>query len=195
MLAVCNLEYPAFIKWVEANKPAGLETINTGQDIEWLVANPKMLFPDAAKKDPARKKEASTLTNRWFAIVQHRAQAQYFKKRNLDVLMLGRRRADGNYVGFGTNIYTNDNGVTRYSPISHWTHEQLLAYIAYNKLPLPPIYDWPNGFKCGTHPWPARQHIDSVESAWSEIYTIDPSIVHDAAVHFESAKKFLAGVA
>jgi hypothetical protein len=45
MIGVCNLEYPAFAKWIEDNKPARCEVINTGQDIGWLVKHPDMLFP------------------------------------------------------------------------------------------------------------------------------------------------------
>ena len=182
MIGICNLEYPAFLSWIEEHKPPNLTTINTGQDIEWLVKHPQMLFPDG--KGAAR----------WFSIIQHTAQAKYFKERKLDIIMLGRRKADGNYVGKGDNIYTA-KGITRYSPLSEWTHEQLLAYIAYNDLKLPPIYDWINGFKCGTHPWPARQWTGGTENAWAEINSIDPGIVKEAAKHFESAKLFLEGVA
>ena len=48
VLVRCNLEYPAFIAWIEQNKPSGLEIINTGQDMEWLKKHPDMLFPDKA---------------------------------------------------------------------------------------------------------------------------------------------------
>ena len=182
MIGICNLEYPAFLKWIEENKPAGLETVNTGQDMGWLLKHPEMMFPSGSK------------AGRWFAIVQHNAQAKYCRKHDIDILLLGRRKADGNYVGKGANIYTA-KGITRYSPLSDWTHEQLLGCIAYNNLKLPPIYGWPNGYKCGTHPWPARQWTGTVENAWSEVYAIDPSIVIDAALHIESAKMFLEGTA
>ena len=127
VLVVCDLEYPAFLQWVSENKPKGLEIVNTGQDLEWLSKHPEMLFPK--KSDVAAK---------WFHIVQHRGQAIYYKKHALDMIILGRRKADGNFVGRGSNIYTNAQGVTRYSPISGWTHEEVLAYIHYNKLPIPP---------------------------------------------------------
>ncbi len=107
------------------------------------------------------------------------------------MLLLGRRRADGNYVGRGDNIYTNGQGVTRYSPMSDWTHEKVLAYIHYYNLEMPPIYEWKNGYLCGTHPWPARQWTGSVENAWAEIYEIDSAIVTEAAEHIQSAKDFL----
>lgn len=183
MIGVCDLEYPAFMAWVEENKPAGCEVINTHQGIDWLAKHTDMLFPQSSEK-----------AGRWFSIVQHRAQAQYFKAHSLDTIILGRRRADGNYVGRKSNIYTDGKGVTRYSPLAAWSHEHILAYIHYHKLPLPPIYGWKNGYLCGTHPWPARQWTGSVENGWREIYEIDPAIVTGAAEKLESARAFLEEV-
>ncbi|MDE6905542.1 MAG: phosphoadenosine phosphosulfate reductase family protein [Lachnospiraceae bacterium] len=180
VLAICNLEYKAFIDWVEKNKPQELSVVNTGQDMKWLAAHPHMLFPQDSK-----------YAARWFQIVQHRGQARYYKEKGLDMLLLGRRRADGNYVGKGDNVYTNGQGITRYSPLSDWTHEQVLAYIHYYNLEMPPIYNWKNGYVCGTHPWPARQWTGSIENAWAEIYEIDSSIVIEAAECIQSAKEFL----
>lgn len=70
VLAVCNLEYPAFEAWAKENAPEGLTIVNTGQDIEWLKSHPEMLFPKDAKT-------AAT----WFKIVQHRAQEKYFREK------------------------------------------------------------------------------------------------------------------
>lgn len=180
VLVICNLEYPAFLRWVENHKPQELTVLNTGQDMKWLAAHPQMLFP-----------QDSRYASMWFHIVQHRGQAKYYKENRLDMMLLGRRRADGNYVGKRDNIYTNKQGVTRYSPLSEWTHEQVLAYIHYHNVEMPPIYNWKNGYLCGTHPWPARQWTGSVENAWTEVYGIDRSIVKEAAVYFQSARQFL----
>lgn len=180
VLVICDLEYKAFTEWVEVHKPPELSIINTGQDMKWLVAHSQMLFPQDSK-----------FASRWFQIVQHRGQTKYYKENGLDMLLLGRRRADGNYVGKGDNIYTNGQRVTRYSPLANWTHEQVLAYIHYYNLAMPPIYNWKNGYLCGTHPWPARQWTSNIENAWAEIYEIDSSIVIEAAEHFQSAKAFL----
>ena len=84
VLVISNLEYKAFTQWVEDNKPPELSIINTGQDIKWLVTHPHMLFPQDSK-----------YAAQWFHIVQHRGQAKYYKENNLDMLLLGRRRADG----------------------------------------------------------------------------------------------------
>ena len=183
MIGVCDLEYPAFMAWVNEHKPAGCEVINTHQDLDWLARHPDMLFP----KDSAK-------AGRWFSIVQHRAQAEFFKAHNLDIVILGRRRADGNFVGRGTNIYTDGKGVTRFSPLAAWGHEHVLAYIHYHQLPLPPIYGWKNGYLCGTHPWPARQWTGGIKNGWREVYEIDPTIVTAAAEKLASARAFLKGV-
>ena len=180
MIGVCNLEYPAFMKWVDENKPDGCEVINTGQDLEWLSKHPEMLFP-----------QNSTTAARWFSIVQHRAQREYFAERDLDIIILGRRRADGNYVGRKSNIYTDGKGVTRYSPLADWSHEHILAFIHYHRLPLPPIYGWHNGYLCGTHPWPARQWTGSEENGWREVYNIDKEIVITAAERLPGAKAYM----
>lgn len=180
MIGVCNLEYPAFMAWIAKYKPTGCNIINIGLDLDWLAKHEGMLFP-----------QDSTKTGRWFSIVQHKAQRIYFKDHELDILLLGRRHADGNYTGKGSNIYTDGKGVTRYSPLADWKHEHILAYIHYNKIPLPPIYGWKNGYTCGTHPWPARQWTGSIENGWQEIYDIDPSIVTAAAEKIESARHFL----
>lgn len=180
MAAVCDLEYPAFLSWMKKNAPKKCELINTHQDIEWLAQHQDMIFPSD-----------SATAAKWFSIVQHRAQRQYFKDRGIEIMLLGRRRADGNYVGRGGNVYTDGNGVTRYSPLSEWTHEQVLALIHYRRLPMPPIYQWKNGYLCGTHPWPARQHTSG--NGWKEVYEIDRSIVEAAADLIDGAKAFLGG--
>lgn len=180
MIGVCDLEYPAFMEWVNANKPAECEVINTGQNLEWLAKHPEMLFP-----------QDSSTAARWFQIVQHRAQKEYFKRHKLDMIILGRRRADGNYVGRKSNVYTDGKGVTRYSPLADWSHEHILAFIHYYDLPLPPIYGWTNGYLCGTHPWPARQWTGSEENGWREVYSIDPNVVITAANLLPGAKAYM----
>lgn len=180
VLVICNLEYKAFLQWVEVNKPAELEIINTGQDMKWLATHSQMLFPQDSKT-----------AAQWFQIVQHRGQAKYYKDNQLDIMLLGRRKADGNYVGKGDNIYTNKSGMTRYSPLADWSHEEILAFIHYYKVDLPPFYEWRNGYSCGTHPWAARQWTGSMDNGWKEVYEIEPAIVREAARTIESAKTFL----
>ena len=183
MIGLCSLEYPAFQKWIYENKPANCDIIITGQDIEWLKTHLNMLFP-----------QDSGTAARWFSAVQHTAQRKYFKNNNINILILGRRKADGNYTGGKNSIYTDGKGITRYSPLASWKHEYILAYIHYHNLPMPPIYGWKNGYLCGTHPWPARQWTGSIENGWQEVYEIDKSIVYYATEHIDSAKRFMEGL-
>lgn len=178
-----NLEYPAFLSWCLENKPEGCEVINTGQDLDWLCRHPAMLFPDK-----------STVISRWFGIVQRTGIQRYFKAHDLDIIVVGHRKADGNFVGRGANILKNGAGVVRYSPMADWPHELVLAYIHYHAIELPPIYSWKDGYRCGTHPWPSRMGMKSVADGWADVYAIDPSIVEQAAEKTDSAALFLEEV-
>lgn len=183
VFAHTEVEYPAFMQWVEENKAQDIEAINTGHSIEWIKNNPQFLFP-----------KTTALHSRWYGIVQQAAVRKYYHENNLDMILYGRRRADGNNVKStdGKYIYTNGKGVTIYNCIAEWEHELLLGFLYYYKIPLPPFYEWENGFVEGTHSWTARNPIDKQDStAWKEIYRIDPNIVLNAANHFDSAKQFL----
>lgn len=180
VLGITDLEYPEFLAWVTANMPDGLEVINTGLDIEWLVANPGMLFPQNA-----------SIAANWFSRVQHTAQRRFYRDRRLDALLVGRRRSDGNFVGRdGQNWYSAD-GVLRYSPLADWSHADVFALIDHHGLAMPPIYGWPRGYRCGTHPWAARQWCRGIADGWREVYAIDRKIVEFAATRIQSAADYL----
>lgn len=174
LLVISDLEYPSFLNWVEENRPDHLTIANTGQNHEYLRKNPHMLFPHGER------------ASRWFTIVQHRGQRDYFRANNVDLLALGRRRADGNQVGpNGGKPYTNKSGITNWCPIADWTHEEVIALLDYADLDLPPIYSGPRGFQVGTGPWAARAGTstdpNSPTYGWHETYQVDPTVVHTAA--------------
>lgn len=180
VMGLTHLEYPAFLQWVTDNMPDGLTVINTGQGLDWLSKNLDMLFP-----------RDSAIAAKWFHVVQHAAQEKYYKENRLGVILLGRRREDGNFVGrAGVNSYES-KGILRYSPLDKWTHEHIIAYNHYHKQAMPPIYTWENGFVQGTHPWAQRQYTASVMQGWEQVYRIDPSIVVNASTKIESASLFL----
>lgn len=180
VLGICDLEYPAFLRWVTAHMPARLEVINTGLDLGWLARNPSMLFPQSA-----------ATAAQWFARVQHAVQRAYYRRHRLDAILLGRRREDGNFVGRGGQNWYECDGVVRFSPLADWTHADVFAAIDHYSLPMPPFYDWPRGYRCGTHPWAARQWCASVDDGWREVRSIDPEIVATAATLIPSAAEFL----
>lgn len=180
VLGICDLEYPAFLGWVTGHMPDRLEVINTGQDLDWLVAHQNMLFPQDAG-----------IAAQWFSRVQHAAQRQYYNANKLDVLIVGRRRSDGNFVGRSGENWYSAEGVVRYSPLADWSHADVFAVIDHLRLDLPPFYDWPRGYRCGTHPWAARQWCRNTDHGWHEVHSIDPAIVQQAAERIPSAAHFL----
>ncbi|MBA9005972.1 phosphoadenosine phosphosulfate reductase domain-containing protein [Thermomonospora cellulosilytica] len=179
-LAISNLEFPAFLTWVTDHMPGGLTVINTGQDLAWLAQHPEMLFPQGS------------YGTRWFSIVNHRGQARYYRQNNLDLLLLGRRTADGNYTGpKGQHIYTNKEGITRYSPLAAWPHEAVFALIDREQLPMPPCYDWPRGYQVGTGSWPARQWTRDRDHGFEEVWEIDPDVIRAAAPDLPAAADWM----
>lgn len=177
-----ELEYPAMDAWYEINTPPGIETIRQKRHtLKWLQENPSMLFPTNSRD-----------SDRWNSSVWRSAQDQFCAKHGCDMIIVGRRLHDENYCGpkDANGIYTV-KGVTRYLPLLHWKHEEILAYIHYHHMELPPVYYYPNGFKEGTHPWPSRMAILDREDGWAQLYTSDPSIVQKAARYFPEAAAYL----
>ena len=179
VFAMTNLEYPDFLTWVTNHMPHAVTVINTGQDLAWLAAHPDMLFPQNA-----------ALNAKWFRSVQHTAQRRYFKDEQLGVLILGRRKAEGNYCG-DAGQYTDKTGVVRYSPIRDWPHEAVLALLKRERLSLPPIYGYPRGWQVGTGCWPQRLYTSSVTQGFDETWSIDPAIVRQAADVLPQARRYM----
>jgi hypothetical protein len=177
-----ELEYPAVEAWYLQHQPAGIETIRTPHTWEWLLTHQHMLFP-----------RETTLLSRWYAQVWQRAQDSYCQRHGIELLIYGRRKLDGNYLGRdGSGLYLS-RGVWRYAPLKDWTHEDVLAYLFYYQPPLPPFYTWHNGFVEGTHPWPMRSETHDDADAWAQVFSIDPAIVHEAARRgFPGAQAYLA---
>lgn len=170
VMSITEMEYPAFNKWLEVNCPNGVHLVSTKQNLDWLAKHQDRFLP---RKEDVDKQSPINIG------VQH----DFYDKYGADVILLGRRKADGNYVGRGGNFYTDSTGRNKYNPISEWPHELLLGYIRYYGLNMPPIYDWADGFIQGTHPWFYReiQKGATFESTLQEIVKIDPNILKQAA--------------
>lgn len=169
VLVLTNLEYPKFLSWVTDHMPPGLVIVNNGWDMDWLVKHQDWIFP-----------QDSATASKWYAGVQWKGQDQFFFEHGVEALLMGRRLKDGNRCGDARGISKKKNGVVRYAPIREWTHEQIFALIRYYNLDLPPIYDWPRGFRVGSGPWPARRWCDGVEMGWQETWTINPDLVRQS---------------
>lgn len=178
IMAYSDLEYPEFMKWVINNKPKNCTLINSGQDLEWLSKNQDMIFP-----------KNSAIASKWYNIVQHRVQNKYIKNNNVECIILGRRNQDGNHCG--TNGSYVKDGCVYLSPIYNWTHEDILAYIHYYNLELPPIYNWEDGYKQGTHNWASYILYDKTPTqALDRLYKIDKGVIIKAKDYIPFIKEY-----
>lgn len=180
-------DYPAMEAWIEANRPDGLRESVIGKfDLEFLEEHPDYLFCQGNTRQ------------KWMAEKWKRQRAD-MEGDGYDVLILGRRKKDGNQCGRAEDAYVARKGACdSFSPLADWTHEELLAYIRYNGLELPPFYSWPNGFLYGSvamGEWTERPAMGRPESAvWDEIMQIDPSIPEAAASRLTSARRYLDSI-
>lgn len=111
---------------------------------------------------------------------------------NTDLLLRNYRTLKASYENA---VYKSKEGeVTEVLEDIMTMKDDILAYIHYYDVKLPPIYDWEKGYLCGTHPWPARQYMETEQQGWKEVYDIDKTIVENAAQHFDGARDFLKAI-
>ena len=175
--------YPEMAKWINANKPENLliETVDKFT-LEFLEAHPDYLFC----KNGTRQKWMSEKWKRY---------KQDIKKHGFDLFVTGRRLKDGNICGSRENGYITSRAYDTFSPLAEWSHEQVLAYIKYENVILPPFYFWQRGFLIGSvamGEWTERPAMNlSEDEVWQELWDIDKSIILHAAPKLTSAKIFL----
>ena len=86
VFGTCDLEYPEFLRWATEHMPKGVEPVSCGKDMKWLERNQDMIIPDN-----------NALKGRWYTITHRIAQKKYYDSKKLSGIILGRRRADGNF--------------------------------------------------------------------------------------------------
>lgn len=168
ILALYEHEFPAFLEWIYQNKPTDCEIIKTGAFTDdYINKHPQVMFP------VEKKWKDAYLPPRW------KVQNEWTKKHNVDCLILGRRKADGNNCGKREEGFiTRSNGCDKFNPLADWKHEEILAYIRHNNLELPPIYFYENGFQGGTQLWTEKRRVNnSYFDTFDFLRTIDPRII------------------
>lgn len=112
---------------------------------------------------------------RWADKGKKAKSGKYFKQKNLDIVIAGARKIDGNVSNPDGHI-TNKKGYHRYFPLYNWTHEEVLAYIYYYNLELPPIYQHEDGFTRGTGNWTKRPPKGLIHG-WMMTEKADPNLI------------------
>lgn len=176
----CSLyafEYPVMDNWLLKNAPAGTDFVKSElYGVDFLNKNPRYLFPDLTDT-----KVRYEYTRSW-----RPQEVQWVRKNKITNMFYGRRIDDGNYCGKKEDgIYVNRNlGVplTSWHIIADWKLPEVMAYMKSRELELPPIYDFPKGWRYGTHAWTERNLVDgSVNRTFEDVYAIDKEAVINAA--------------
>lgn len=177
-------EYPCMIDWIKKNKPENLvEEVIDKFNFDFLEKNPTYLFMQGDTRQ------------KWMSVKWRRQKAD-IKKHNFDLFIVARRLKDGNQCGLKTNDFVVDSkGYKTYSPLAEWNHEEMFAYIKYNKLELPPFYNFKRGFLVGSvamGEWTEYAVLDLTENdVWNELWKIDKNIVINASKHLTSARNYI----
>lgn len=179
-------EWPQMKRWIENNKPDNIifEIIDKF-DFNFLEKHPDYLF---CKKNTRQ----NWMAEKW------KRQNQDIKKYGFDLFILARRLKDGNQCGSKENDFRQEKeGYTAFSPLAEWSHEEMLAYIKYNNIELPPFYSYKRGFLIGSiamGEWTEYAALNKTENeVWDEIWDIDKSIVENASKYLTSAREYMKG--
>lgn len=182
VLALYEHEFPAFLDWIEANRPADVQIVKTyAFTDDFLNKHPEYIFPMETKYKDAY------LPPRW------KVQNNYIKQNQIDCMIMGRRIADGNNCGKRENGFvTMSQAGAKFNPLADWMHEEILAYIQYNGLELPPTYFYENGFQAGTQAWTEKRRINGhFFETFDLLMSIDPRIVESVKGRLEIADEYL----
>ena len=182
MASVSALSFRHYLPWCREHGPASLEILDYDEvNVGWLAKHPQYIF---------NQRDHSI----WSKFCQVRGHDRFCLDNRLDMVILGRRYQDGNYIGpKGSNVVTKGNGVTLYSPIADWPHELVLAVIHYFKdRELPELYTYPEAFVEGTPIWSDYYKSgEDTAASYGRIYDIDRTIIERAARYIPTAAQFL----
>lgn len=177
-------EWECMKEWISNNKPNNIifEIIDKF-DFPFLEKHPDYLFCRGNTRQPL-------MAEKW------KRQNSDIRKHGFDLFVVGRRIKDGNQCGSKKSEFiVKKQGYDVFAPLAEWTHEEMLAYIKYNNIELPPFYSFPRGFLIGSiamGEWTEYAALNKTETeVWDEIYSIEPDTVINAAKHLTAAKKYL----
>ena len=182
MIGVCDLEYPAFAAWIEANKPEGCEVINTHQGLDWLARHrrccsrrtrqrPAGGFPSCSTGRSAFTPRLTTLTLSSLAAAVRTGTMWAAAPTSTPTARASPASARSQPGATSTSWPISITTSSRSRPS---TGGRTATFAV--RTPGPPAVD------------------GQPENGWREVYDIDPSIVIEAAEKIGSARAFLEGV-
>ena len=176
--------FPTMVNWLKLNAP---------QDVSFRYSG-YLKLTDAAK-DPEKflfptDKKVLALHNPplW------KAQNRFAIENGIEVMFTGRRLSDNNFCGKKDNHYiTSNESGDRFNIIAEWTHEELLAYIKYNNIQMPPCYFWKDGWELGIHAWIERHRLGEYPFTenFDELFDMDKRVLLEARKKLDIVDRYL----
>lgn len=152
--------------WYEEHTPERVYVDDGGWGFSTLAERPELLFP------PDQKTYSAWDRNKW------RFQNTFRDERGVNCVFTGRRTGDGNFCG--KNGMKLAKGYVTVNPLHDWTFEDVLAYIRYCGIGLPPCYFiHDRGFEYGTAPW-AKFKFPTPAQGWAWLEATDPIAYNSA---------------
>lgn len=182
------LSYPSFVEWALRNMPKGCEVYDCSKQFNYAVMNERNM---EAFSDDLRAYQ------RFIDLNDRTVYPRFCKRHNLDMFIMGTRKADNNICGKAPEYITTakNRDWVRFSPMAEWTTEEVLGYIRFFKggyEALAPQYGYPNGWHNGSDA-PIYLHLEGKnrQQMWAEVYANDKRVVERAAKWLPSAQAFL----
>lgn len=184
--ATTNTQYKANVDWYNKHDADTSRWIDIPRPtFEELETVPDLLFPNSTKM------VTQWMNSKW------KAQQKTLVGEGYDLFITGRRTAEHNFCGRKDEGYLAvGKQYDTLSPIGEWKFDDVIAYIHYNGLDLPPSYFYKYGFFHGSGAWAQRMRIGkfsgySINDCFDEVWEVEPDLIREAADKLTSAKKYL----
>ena len=184
--ATTNTQYKANVDWYNKYEADTSRWVDIPRPtFEELETVPDLLFPNSTKM------VTQWMNSKW------KAQQKTLVGEGYDLFITGRRTAEHNFCGRKDEGYlAKGKQYDTLSPIGEWKFDDVIAYIHYNGLDLPPSYFYKYGFFHGSGAWAQRMRMGkftnyTINDCFDEVYEVEPELIHEAADKLSAAKRYL----
>lgn len=183
--ATTHVQYMANVDWYKRQDIDSSRWVDIPRPSFEDLNNTELLFP------ATKKLETQWMSYKW------KEQQRILEGEGYDLFITGRRTREHNKCGSRESGYlVAGKHYDTLSPIAEWTFDDIISYILYNNIELPPSYFYPYGLSHGSGAWAERvRHSDfseySINDCFDEVFSVEPDTIREAAEHLTAAKKYL----
>lgn len=183
-----EMNYKSFCQWAKDNMPHGCVVYDRAREFN---------FAKMAQYRMEAFSENNSDYDRFMTLGHRRGFSEFCESHNLDMFIMGTRKADNNVCGKAPDYITTNKRQkwVRFSPMAEWPTEAILGYIRYFKNSyesIPPQYGYENGWKYGSDaPIYSKLLGETRAQMWQRVYRNDPELVIRASQYLKSAREYI----